>query len=246
MRTHPIRSAILGIALFLFVTLPEWFGSVWPLFTSKTLPEWVSERRWSPLGPSGTAWLTVTSIIVMLILLAVIVYQTRPRTSVADLYTDRRDLNRSVGGLLAELDSVKKGWIMWPAGGSSVSIPSESLSHIQRLILLDPKQYSGAYAKRFLAGSAGIVSSAITDLTVRAQKAGTEVRWNPDCFLSIVIHDHFSDDAWARMELLLPGIESVDRPSIRITKKSHADLFRALVKMYEYLWNEESTAPHIG
>jgi cbb3-type cytochrome oxidase subunit 3 len=152
------------------------------------------------------------------------------------LFENRDDLNRKRGGLSKELEFLKKGWVVWPAAGSAIPLSDERLKNIDRLILLNPNEQVVEYAETFKARGRDIVANAIRDLTQRAQGLQIPVRWYTYPYASIVIHDHVSDGAWARIELLLPGIESAHRPSIIIKKSVHPLLFGRLVEMYEYMW----------
>jgi hypothetical protein len=159
------------------------------------------------------------------------------------MYENREQLNREHGGLQQELSTVRHAWIMWPVGGSSVSLPNEALRNVERLILRDPNKSSDWYAKHFISGSSEILKTAIADLTKRARNVGVAVRWNEDFDFSIIIDDHVNDQAWARVELLLPGIESAYRPNVLIRKMEQPSLFETFVKMYEYIWNESTLPP---
>lgn len=196
------------------------------------------------MSTSATSWIVLMSVAAVIVLLGVIVYQTRPRARVFDFYENRKELNKETGGLQHELDTLREGWIMWPAGGTAVAIPAETLSHIERLILLNP-DVSGPEYSRLFVGNEMNVKSTILDLTKRAQDAGVNVRWSTHSYLSIVINDHRSDLASARIEFLLPGIESAFRPSFIIKKLGNPRLFETLVKMYESVWKEskEATVP---
>lgn len=194
------------------------------------------------MSTSATAWLTLTVGLTLVFLFLVIVYQTRRRVRVIDFYESRKELNEATGGLQHELDTLREGWIMWPAGGTAVSIPLGTLSHIERLILLDP-DVGGTDFSRLFVGNEMNVKSTILDLTKRAQAAGVEVRWSTHSYLSIVINDHRSDSASARIELLLPRIESAFRPNVSIKKLGNPKLFDKIVEMYESVWAESKEAP---
>lgn len=46
-KKHPVLYSAVAVLGFLFWTLPEWLGNVWPLFFgSKTIPQWLDEQRW--------------------------------------------------------------------------------------------------------------------------------------------------------------------------------------------------------
>jgi hypothetical protein len=54
----------------------------------------------------------------------------------------------------------------------------------------------------------------------------------------MIIGNPRSDDAWARIELLLPGIDSAYRPSILLAKRDYPQIFETLVRAYEYTWSQ--------
>jgi hypothetical protein len=72
---HPVLWAVIGVGIFLLWRLPEWFGQVWPLFTNKTVPEWLAERRWPGMSTRLYRWFNIITTCVMFVLLGVIIYQ---------------------------------------------------------------------------------------------------------------------------------------------------------------------------
>ena len=62
LRNHPHRTIILAGAGFVLWSLPQWIGTVWPLFTTKTIPEWMAERSWPGITAPVYAWLTAALI----------------------------------------------------------------------------------------------------------------------------------------------------------------------------------------
>jgi hypothetical protein len=159
-----------------------------------------------------------------------------------ELFENRDDLNARSGGLQTELARVRHALVMWPAGGSAVPVVDERLLNIKKLLLMNPNLQSGEYATTFRSHDATTVQNGIKDLSRRAQRLKIPVRWYPYPYLSVIINDPSSDTAWARIEILLPGLQGGHRPSIKIMKSSHRRLFENLVQMYDFMW-EKSREP---
>src|ERR1019366_5783977 len=139
MRKHPNISALIGVAIFLCVSLPEWFGSVWPLFTSKTLPEWIAERRWTPMSTSATSWLMMVFAVAVTGLMLVIVYQTRQQARTAEFYEDRSALRVDRHSIQEELERLGDSfWVMWQVGHQMTQIAPEARKKISKMILGNP------------------------------------------------------------------------------------------------------------
>jgi hypothetical protein len=92
LRNHPNRAVILGAIGFGLWSLPQWFGSVWPLFTTKTIPEWMSERSWPGVTPAVYGWVTVVLGIAIFGVVLAVALATRnapvPKTPPRSLGTD--------------------------------------------------------------------------------------------------------------------------------------------------------------
>lgn len=155
-----------------------------------------------------------------------------------ELFENRDELNTRNGGLSSELARVRHAWVMWPAAGSVVAVTDERLKNIEKLLLMNPNLLAMEYAETFKAESADAVTNAIKGLTKRAQRLNIPILWYPYPYLGIVINDPSADTAWARIELLLPGIEAGHRPSVKVIKSIHPALFGRLIKMYEYMWGK--------
>ncbi len=71
LKDHSWPSAAIALVIFLVWTLPLWLGTVWPMVTKKTLPEWLAERQMprmtAILRLVGTGVLTIAVISVFII-----------------------------------------------------------------------------------------------------------------------------------------------------------------------------------
>jgi len=83
-KNHPVVSAVVGAAVFLLWSFPQWFGSIWPLFTDKTLPEWIADKRWT-VSASTSAWLTLVIGLALAVLFAVTLYEVRRRPPLSEV-----------------------------------------------------------------------------------------------------------------------------------------------------------------
>lgn len=244
---HPVASAVVGILIFVFWSFPQWFGSIWPLLSDKTVPQWLAQKSWG-MSSGATAWVALVVGILLGALSFDVIYRARRSSGTGaraglPAFEDREQLSSRRGSLQHELAMVRNGWIIWPVGGTSGALANETLANIERLILRHPHEDSDLYATHFGPGSSSVVSSIIADLTVRAQKLGISVRWSSDFDLSMIISDRANDDAWARIELLLPGIDSAYRPSILVMKTDRPRIFQTLVKTYEHMWGQSIEVP---
>ena len=247
MRKNPLRSALIAAAIFLFVTLPEWFGSIWPLFSNKTLPEWIAERHWTLMSTSATSWLVSTSAVIIVGFLAVISYQTRGRGQSADFYPDRRALRLQRHGIQEELENLGDSfWVMWQVGHQMTQIEPNARKKITRMILGNPADSLARlerWAKASNAGTAENLRSRIIDATRLAKEVGTLVKWNDEQSISMIIANPQSGSAgWVRIEYILPFLESTSRPSVVFEQRVFPELFAKFVKTYEVIW-DNSTEP---
>ena len=188
---------------------------------------------------STAAWLTVVTGTLLILLMVAILYSV----SISGvIYENRNEMNKDRGGLSNELGTVKNAWVIWQAGGATVPIADARLANIERLILCDPTVDQTDYVRRYKAESTENVVNIIRSLSSRALKLGVQVRWHKAPQLSIVINDQGSDSAWARIEVLLPGVESEYRPNIVVKKAIHQDMFRSLVQMFQHEWDDAREA----
>jgi hypothetical protein len=104
LRKHPITSAVAAICIFLLWNFPQWLGDVWPLFSQKTIPQWLAERRWPGMNPELSSWLTLGIDLAMLGLLVAIYFAARrqrdatPHAYVGSIDVSFREL--STGGYI--------------------------------------------------------------------------------------------------------------------------------------------------
>lgn len=171
---------------------------------------------------------------------------TRTNRSGVEFFQNRDELNLRSGGLSSELEGVRRAWVMWPAGGSVVALIDERFKSIEKLLLMNPNLLAMEYAETFKAEGVNAVVNSIKELTRRAQRLNVQVLWYPYPYLSIIINDPMSDDAWARIELLIPGVEAGHRPSMRVSKSTHPQLFGRLIEMYEYMWKKSMKPFQLG
>jgi hypothetical protein len=68
------------IVLGVCIKAPDWLGSVWPLFTDKTIPDWINERRWPMTSQIFSHWATVVGFAGILGYIAWDVFRTKPPT----------------------------------------------------------------------------------------------------------------------------------------------------------------------
>ena len=59
-RGHPILSPICGFL--------AWLGTVWPVFSDKTLPQWLAEQRWPGISVEVLQWTPLILFIVLVCL----------------------------------------------------------------------------------------------------------------------------------------------------------------------------------
>lgn len=79
-KRHPIKSALLSVAVFLVWSLPQGIATVWPaLVRDKTIPEWIAERRWPGMTPHVYGWLTIAFFLTLVVALLVIAIGTRKK-----------------------------------------------------------------------------------------------------------------------------------------------------------------------
>lgn len=76
LRRRTAVSAAGAVIIFLFWTLPEWLGDVFPLFTDKTLPQWLAERRWPGMSHDLFQWLTLIIGVTLVGLFVAILFST--------------------------------------------------------------------------------------------------------------------------------------------------------------------------
>jgi hypothetical protein len=187
----------------------------------------------------GWGWAMASLLAAALILFVIVWWYGTKHTAI--LFENQTVLNKERGGLVSELAKCRRAWVIWQAGGTARNIPRESMEgHIERMVLLDPSGDLSQYVRSYDAGNESNVIESIKLLTHQARVAGVEVKHHKAPNFSVVINDHISDSAWARIEILLPMASSIRRPSVLITKKAHPKLFSALLESYEGVWKEAS------
>jgi hypothetical protein len=210
------------------------FGvQVWPWPTIK------SAKSLSSIVPISGIGAIVIFMIIGFVLAGLSLYgSSRTNRNGVEFFENRDELNLRSGGLSSELEGVRRAWVMWPAGGSAVALIDERFKSIDKLLLMNPNLLAMEYAETFKAEGASAVANSIKELTKRAQRLHVPVLWYPYPYLSIIINDPTSDTAWARIELLLPGVEAGHRPSMKVTKSIHPHLFGKLIEMYDFMWKK--------
>jgi hypothetical protein len=76
-KQHPYLSLAIAGGVFFLWRLPDWLGQVWPLFTRKTVPEWVEERRWPGMSTILYRLFNIVTTVIVVTLLVIIMYQQR-------------------------------------------------------------------------------------------------------------------------------------------------------------------------
>jgi hypothetical protein len=81
-RPSHLKTKLWVFLCMVVVSIPGWLGSVWPLFTTKTIPEWLEEQRWPMISKVTTALITAIGLILFL---AVIIWDAwqRPKPQAA-------------------------------------------------------------------------------------------------------------------------------------------------------------------
>lgn len=199
----------------------------------------------SGIGQLPTAeWWFIWILIVLtglyvLCVLIIVFWAGRPDSF--EGYRDRDFLRWSRGSLENELKKAKKTiWIYWDTGAMAQHesyLQNESIRNkIEKMIIMDPSHPSIKEMPRY---DKTVSEQLITELISRTEKqaliAGIDMRRlaNPIHLPSMIMIDHHSYwKGWIRFDVMWPGMQPNDRPSIVIKRRQYRKLFKNIKESY--------------
>lgn len=138
-----------------------------------------------------------------------------------------------------EISCSSEVWFAWHSGSVKLSQGDLLVSNRKiKIVLTRPHSKALEEVSRISNLPAAALSSDIESLTLQVKAKGHEIAWF-DGFLgsSMIISNPDSEDAWARIECLVPYIAPVHRPSIVIRNNHHKDSFQRIKDTYESIWS---------
>lgn len=142
--------------------------------------------------------------------------------------------------LAEELADAGEFWVAWHVG--TVAHTQEIFSGRQevkaRIILTHPESAQLHELEKVVGKSAEALSSDIREFTKSLkQKGNAAVKWldGPVCN-SLIIANPGKPEAWARVEVLVPGQVAGNRPSFRVEKAKNKELFEVFFESYKAMW----------
>lgn len=196
----------------------------------------------------GLNWFGVMGWGLLLVLLIAVIAayrrETPTRAEALEFFENRHGLNKSTSSLPAEIEAASDVFAIWPAGGAARNMSSDAFKKMRRLIVSSPKVAGDilTYIKRFdVNGDVAHVQHAIFDVTRLAKAQGVDVRWHDAPLMSIVIN-RSTQNGWARYEMLLPHLEPMRRPSLRIYQATSPVAFQAIEDTFDRMWEESVPA----
>lgn len=149
------------------------------------------------------------------------------------LYSSRSD-QKEWSELMNEIKTMEACFVT----GHMALHESANRKKIKKLLLTDPNAQSAKrYANSFKDES---FHNLVVDNTKIAQEAEIEVRWCSE-FLgySFFIADRdYEESAFIQIEFVLPGLDTSQRPSVTIKKKTYPDVFAKLVGVFDEIWSD--------
>jgi hypothetical protein len=119
---------------------------------------------------------------------------------------------------------------------------------VDRIVLLDPESSSLRSMLEMLADrdEHSTYPPAIHQATRYYQASRKRVHWASQRFMNVVIGDPDTKQAWARLQVYLPGREAEDWPNIVVRLRDAPALFTVIKDAYGQLWRLGSTkAPSV-
>lgn len=146
--------------------------------------------------------------------------------------------------LLGKVKDSRICWGAWFIGGTVSAAGLIEVGKFEKLVLLHPEHPALDIFQDIQPSFEGDrLSGLIRDVTKDAEKKG-DVRWCPDILYSLLTignppareTDPIPADAWALVEVYVPGIEAMDRPGFFVTYEDNPELCANMVKAYSALW----------
>jgi hypothetical protein len=170
-----------------------------------------------------------------------VVSQSKPpvsHSSIPEFFSSRSELNARTGGIQEEIKHAREAWLVTHTGAYVNSMGVLTSGHLKRLVVVDPR---GEYLERTATVGGNAVEGlrpVILETTQKAARNGVDVRWSNQSILGVFIANPEDDDAYARVEILVPHWE--DRVGFRVYKREQPELFQVLKRSFERTWDQAS------
>jgi hypothetical protein len=165
------------------------------------------------------------------------------RSSVSQADVEFYPHRRATSDYVRELEGAGRAWAIWNTGSilRDYNVLASHHSNIERLLLPDPH----GLALRALAEGALTTLEEVSDkirvVTRDAQAYGIEVKW----WAGLPGNVALITDEWILVEQFIPLVAANYRPSYRVRKSDHPDLYRRLRESYVQMW-KQSVEPYGG
>ncbi|MBI2831608.1 MAG: hypothetical protein HYX79_05050 [Chloroflexi bacterium] len=148
-------------------------------------------------------------------------------------YESRKELE-PVENQLANVGELWAAWHTGPYANFEAFFP---VGRSGRILLTKPSPSIMQALSTVGERDADSMKHVIIEVTRKAQQNGLEIKWfdGPICN-SIIIADPRKDNAWARLDVLVPKQPPQKRPSFLVEKRQSKELFETLYRSFEKMW----------
>jgi hypothetical protein len=207
------------------------------------------------LGLSGDWWLVIF-LVFCLVYFSYLFYRyrlsTKPQTlsgnkvgkdttkisSGIEFYPDRSAVAEKYHGLQNELKGASSAWVSWASGAYYNMIADDVRAKITQMIIVNP---DSELLKELAKGDNRSHSELVIEINKAvgtAKTKNTQIAYSNKPILYCIIGDPHTDNAWARLQIYLPNMESPQWPNIIVRKKDNGIVFERIKKAYEKLFKE--------
>lgn len=144
-----------------------------------------------------------------------------------------------------ELKDVDELWGAWHTGRVAYTKDIFGPRRVSKakVILTHPESNQIKELEKVCGMGANALASDIKELTKALKQQNVTVKWfkGPVCN-SLIIANPQKDNAWVRVEVLVPRQTVEKRPSFRIEKSTNKELFNTFYHAFEEMWRASESA----
>ena len=148
-----------------------------------------------------------------------------------------------------ELKDVSEVWFAWHTGSVK---KAEGINDIIKkipkicILLAHPDSKSLDELAKICGLGKDTLKEDIKALTkLVAQKSNIEIKWTKELIGNSVIiaNPNDTEKSWVRVELIVPHVDTKERPSFRVSKNKGGKTFQIILQGYKDIWNNHSETP---